>query len=99
MKKTIYDVAREANVSIATVSKVINNTGRIGEKTRQRVLQVMKELDYQPSLVASALTGKSTYSIGLLIPDLANPFFAELARSIEDRGHELGYRIVMCSTD
>lgn len=99
MKKTIYDVAREANVSIATVSKVINNTGRIGEKTRQRVLQVMKELDYQPSLVASALTGKSTYSIGLLIPDLANPFFAELARSIEDRGHELGYSIVMCSTD
>ncbi|USG67809.1 LacI family transcriptional regulator [Brevibacillus ruminantium] len=99
MKKTIYDVAREANVSIATVSKVINNTGRIGEKTRQRVLQVMKELDYQPSLVAAALTGKSTYSIGLLIPDLANPFFAELARSIEDRGHELGYSIVMCSTD
>ncbi len=99
MKKTIYDVAREANVSIATVSKVINNTGRIGEKTRQKVFQVMKELDYQPSLVASALTGKSTYSIGLLIPDLANPFFAELARSIEDRGHELGYSIVMCSTD
>jgi DNA-binding LacI/PurR family transcriptional regulator len=99
MKPTIYDVAREAGVSIATVSKVINNTGRISDKTRKKVLKIMEELDYQPSVVASALTGKRTYTIGLLIPDLANPFFAEIARSVEDRGQELGFSVVMCSTD
>lgn len=99
MKPTIYDVAKEAGVSIATVSKVINQTGRIGEKTRKKVHKVMEELNYQPSVVASALTGKNTYTIGLLVPDLANPFFAEVARSVEDRGRELGYSLVMCSTD
>ncbi|EKN63245.1 LacI family DNA-binding transcriptional regulator [Schinkia azotoformans] len=99
MKVTIYDVAKEANVSIATVSKVINNTGRISEKTKKKVLNVMKKLDYQPNIMASALMGKQTKTIGLLIPDLANPFFAELARSIEDRGHEFGYNLVICSTD
>jgi DNA-binding LacI/PurR family transcriptional regulator len=98
MKPTIYDVANEAGVSIATVSKVINKTGRISDKTRKRVLEVMRRLDYQPSVVASALTGKSTYTVGLLIPDLANPFFAEVAQSVEDRGHELGFNLVICST-
>ncbi|WP_027417610.1 LacI family DNA-binding transcriptional regulator [Aneurinibacillus terranovensis] len=99
MKPTIYDVAREAEVSIATVSKVINNTGRISDKTRKKVMDVMDRLGYRPSIVASALTGKRTYTIGLLIPDLANPFFAEIARSVENRGHELGFSIVLCSTD
>jgi DNA-binding LacI/PurR family transcriptional regulator len=99
MKPTIYDVAREAGVSIATVSKVINNTGRIGEETRKKVMKVMDELNYQPSVVASALTGKSTYTIGLLIPDLANPFFAEIARHVEDFSQQNGYSVVMCSTD
>ncbi|WP_085524570.1 LacI family DNA-binding transcriptional regulator [Tuberibacillus sp. Marseille-P3662] len=99
MKPTIYDVAKEANVSIATVSKVINGTGRIGEKTRRKVLLAMKELNYHPSLVASALTGKKTGTIGLLIPDISNPFYAELAKKIEDRSHELGLSVVMCNTD
>ncbi|MEI7026889.1 LacI family DNA-binding transcriptional regulator [Paenibacillus sp. y28] len=96
---TIYDVAKEAGVSIATVSKVINQTGRISEKTRQHVQEIMKNLNYQPSVVASALTKKRTYTIGLLIPDLANPFFAEIARSVEDRAHELGFNLVICNTD
>ncbi|UFJ39918.1 LacI family transcriptional regulator [Brevibacillus humidisoli] len=99
MKATIYDVAKMAGVSIATVSKVINNTGRISEKTRKKVLKVIEQLNYQPNVMATALTGKYTHTIGLVIPDLANPFFAELARSIEDRGHELGYSLVICSTD
>lgn len=99
MRVTIYDVAKKANVSIATVSKVVNKTGRISEKTKKRVKEVMEELDYQPNMMASALMGKQTKTIGLLIPDLANPFFSELARNIEDRGHELGYNLVICSTD
>ncbi|WP_068673464.1 LacI family DNA-binding transcriptional regulator [Oceanobacillus sp. Castelsardo] len=99
MKVTIYDVAKEANVSIATVSNVINKKGRIGEKTRKRVHEAMEKLNYEPNMLASALTGKQTKTIGLIIPDLANPFFSELARSIEDRAHELSYNIVICSTD
>jgi LacI family transcriptional regulator len=96
---TIYDVAEKAGVSIATVSKVINNTGRISDKTRKKVLGVMDEIKYYPSVVASALTGKRTQTIGLLVPNLANPFYAELARSMEDRADELGFSIVICSTD
>ncbi|MDF2725696.1 MAG: transcriptional regulator [Paenibacillus sp.] len=99
MKTTIYDIAKAAGVSIATVSKVINGTGRISAETRERINEIMQELDYQPSVVASALTGKSTFTIGLLIPDLANPLYAEIARSAEDRGRELGFNLVMCSTD
>lgn len=99
MKVTIYDVAEKAGVSITTVSRVINNTGRISEKTKQKVLKVMEEMRYQPSVVASALTGKRTRTIGLIIPDVANPFFAEIARRVEDRGRELGFNLLMCNTD
>jgi DNA-binding LacI/PurR family transcriptional regulator len=99
MKPTIYDVAKKAGVSIATVSNVVNGTGKIGDKTKLKVLEIMKEINYRPSVVASALMGKSTYTIGLLIPDISNPFFAEIARSVEDRGHELGFNLVICSTD
>lgn len=99
MKITIYDVAEKAGVSIATVSKVINNTGRISEKTRKKVMQIMDELEYQPSVVASALSGKSTFTLGLTLPDLANPYFAELARAIEDQGRKHGFNVFICSTD
>lgn len=99
MKPTIYDVAKEANVSIATVSKVLNNTGRISEKTKSKILQIMKELEYQPSSVATALTGKKTFTIGVLVPDIANPFFAEVARALENNAREMGYSIILCSTD
>lgn len=73
MKATIYDVAKAAGVSIATVSKVVNQTGNISGKTRERVIHIMKELQYQPSVVASALTGKKTSTFGLLISDLVTP--------------------------
>lgn len=72
---TIYDVAREAGVSIATVSNAINGKGKVSNKKRDEILEVMKRLQYQPSVIASALMGKKTYTIGLLIPDVSNPFF------------------------
>jgi len=99
MKPTIYDVAKEVNVSITTVSKVINNTGRISEKTKNKVLEVMQALDYQPSTLAVALTGKRTFTIGVLVPDIANPFFAEVARALENNAKESGYLLILCSTD
>lgn len=99
MKPTIYDVAEKAGVSIATVSKVLNNTGRISERTKKKVNDVMDELEYQPSSVATALTGKKTFTIGVLVPDIANPFFAEVARALENNARETGYSIILCSTD
>ncbi|MEC1670715.1 LacI family DNA-binding transcriptional regulator [Bacillus mojavensis] len=99
MKTTIYDVARKAGVSITTVSRVINHTGRISDKTRQRVMNVMKEMEYTPNVHAAALTGKRTNIIGLVTPDISNPFYGELAKSIEERADELGFQIIICSTD
>lgn len=99
MKPTIYDVAREAGVSIATVSKVLNNNGRISDKTRKKVSSVMEKLNYQPSMVASALTSQRTGTIGLMIPDIANPFFAEAARFFEDYAQQTGSDLIICSTD
>ncbi|WP_022793534.1 LacI family DNA-binding transcriptional regulator [Marinococcus halotolerans] len=99
MKPTIYDVAERAGVSIATVSKVINDKADVGQKTKKRILKIIEEVGYHPSMVASALTGKHTHTIGLVIPDIANPFFAELARSVEDTGHANGYSVVICNTD
>ncbi|MBD0381793.1 LacI family DNA-binding transcriptional regulator [Paenibacillus sedimenti] len=99
MKATIYDVAKEAGVSIATVSKVLNGKGKISVETREAILAIMDRLDYQPSVIASALTGKRTFTLGLLVPDISNPFFSEIARAIEDQGEQLGYSVMMCSTD
>lgn len=99
MKPTIYDVAREAGVSIATVSKVLNNNGRISDKTRKKVNSIIEKLNYQPSMVASALTSQRTGTIGLMIPDIANPFFAEAARYFEDYAQQSGSDLIICSTD
>ncbi|WP_181347054.1 LacI family DNA-binding transcriptional regulator [Thalassobacillus sp. CUG 92003] len=99
MKTTIYDVANKAGVSIATVSKVINNNGKLRQSTREKVLETMEALNYMPSMMASALTGKKTEILGLLVPDISNPFFSEMARIIEDRANDLGMSLIICSTD
>lgn len=99
MKATIYDIAKATGVSIATVSKVLNKTGRISEETRKKVLKAIEELGYEKSAIASALAGKNTYTIGFLLPDINNPFFAEVARGAEDAAFERGYSVLICSTD
>ncbi len=96
---TIYDIAEKAGVSIATVSRVINNSPGVKEETRERVMAVIKQANYSPNAMAAALTSKKTYTVGLLIPDIANPFFAELARGIEDRANFYGYNVIICNTD
>ncbi|WP_337099574.1 LacI family DNA-binding transcriptional regulator [Paenibacillus sp. YIM B09110] len=99
MKATIYDVAKEAGVSIATVSLVINGKGKISKERREEIRGIMLRMGYKPSMIASALTGKKTYAIGLLVPDISNPFFAEIARAVEDEGQRHGYSVFICSTD
>ncbi|WP_332631363.1 LacI family DNA-binding transcriptional regulator [Halalkalibacter flavus] len=94
---TIYDVAKEAGVAISTVSKVLNKTGSISAKTRKKVEATMLKLNYQPSVAASVK--KRMQTIGLLIPNIADTFMAEVARSIEDHGRKFGYSLIICSTD
>jgi DNA-binding LacI/PurR family transcriptional regulator len=99
MKTTIYHIAKAAGVSTATVSKVLNNTGRISDKTAKKILKIVDELRYSPNILASAMKGKHTYQIALLIPDMDNPIYAQFLKHIEYRGQELGFSVVMCSTD
>ncbi|MCY9665812.1 LacI family transcriptional regulator [Paenibacillus alginolyticus] len=97
MKTTIYDVAKTAGVSVSTVSKVLNNTGSIGEKTKLKILDTIRKLEYQPNVVASAR--KRLQTIGFMMPSIANPFMAEIARVIEDYGRQHGFSLIICSTD
>lgn len=98
-KPNIYDVAEKTGVSIATVSKVINNKGKISDRTKARIFEAIEEINYHPNAIASALRGNKTHTIGLLVPDIGNAFFAELARSVEDTGHEHHFNVVICNTD
>ncbi|WP_273319953.1 LacI family DNA-binding transcriptional regulator [Vallitalea guaymasensis] len=97
MKVTIKDIAEKANVSVATVSRVVNNKSKgVGEETRKRILELIKEYDFQPSAVARGLVTKKSKIIGLIIPDLTNPFYPKMTKGIEDVAHEHGYNIILC---
>ncbi|ACV59290.1 transcriptional regulator, LacI family [Alicyclobacillus acidocaldarius subsp. acidocaldarius DSM 446] len=96
---TIRDVARKAGVSVSTVSRVINGSGYVGEDTERKVLLAMKELNYQPNRIARGLVSRRTSTIGLLIPDVANPFFSEMARGVEDAAIAEGYSVLLCNSD
>ncbi|ABY95668.1 MULTISPECIES: LacI family DNA-binding transcriptional regulator [Thermoanaerobacter] len=100
MAVTIKDIAKLANVSITTVSRVINNkTEGVSEETRNRILQLVKELGYQPNAIARGLVTKKTKTVGLIIPDISNPFFPDIARGVEDSAHIYGYNVFLCNTD
>ena len=96
---TINDVARRAGVSAATVSRVMNDTKPVSQELRKRVLRVMEELDYRPNLLAGSLRRRVSHTIGLIVPDTTNPFFGELAKSVEDVGFQQGYNVILCNSD
>ncbi|MEK5477514.1 LacI family DNA-binding transcriptional regulator [Paenibacillus sp. FSL R5-0407] len=96
---TIRDVAKHAGVSVATVSRVINETGYVHEDTRKKVETAIKELHYTPNEVARSLYKRKSRLIGLLLPDIANPFFPELARGVEDEMQENDFRIIFGNSD
>lgn len=95
---TISEVAKEANVSRATVSHVINNTRFVSEETRQRVEQAINELGYRPNVLARSLRLGETLTLGLILPDSSNTFFAEIGRSIEIAAFESGYSVILCNS-
>jgi len=96
MAVTRKDVARRAGVSESTVSYVINNGPRsVSESTRAKVLEVIKELGYQPNAIAQSLRRQQTSIVGLIVPDTANPFYGEVARVIESTCEQYGYSVMM----
>lgn len=97
---TIKEIAEMANVSSATVSKVLNGKDQyISEATRQRVLEIVEREGYIPNAIAKSLKIKSTKTLGIVIPDVMNLFFSELARGIEDAAEKKGYSVILCNSD
>lgn len=96
---TIADVAREAGVSLMTVSRVINHKSDVSPSTRQRVWEIIERLGYRPSGLARGLATSRTYTLGMVIPDVANPFFADVARGVEQQAYAEGYNVFLCNTD
>ena len=96
---TIYDVAREADVSMATVSRVVNGNPNVKPATRKKVLEVIERLDYRPNAVARGLASKKTTTVGVIIPDVSNMFFASLARGIDDIATMYKYNIILANSD
>ncbi|GGB27191.1 catabolite control protein A [Lentibacillus populi] len=99
MNITIYDVAREANVSMATVSRVVNGNPNVKPVTRKKVLATIERLGYRPNAVARGLASKKTTTVGAIIPDVSSIFFAELARGIEDIATMYKYNIILSNSD
>ncbi|MFI5340761.1 MAG: LacI family DNA-binding transcriptional regulator [Candidatus Methylomirabilales bacterium] len=99
MVVTIKDVAREAGVSVGTASQALGGSPAVREETRRRVLAVATRLRYQPSALARGLVTRRTHTVGLLISDIANPFFIRAVRAVEDVAQENGYNVILCNTD
>lgn len=96
---TINDVAEKAGVSRQTISRVLNNKGDVNDSTRKRVLRIIEELDYQPSIQARSMVTRKTNTIALLIPDITNPFFSEIVRGIERTVRATQINVLLFSTD
>ena len=96
---TIYDVAREAAVSMATVSRVVNGNPNVKPATRKKVLEVIDRLDYRPNAVARGLASKKTTTVGVNIPDVTNVYFSSLARGIDDVASMYKYNIILANSD
>lgn len=97
---TIKEIAELANVSTATVSKVINGKDQyISEATRQKILEIVEREGYIPNGIAKSLKMRKTKTIGIIMPDVMNLFFSELARGAEDAAEKRGYSVILCNTD
>lgn len=100
MNMTMKEIAKLAGVSITTVSLVINGKDQsIGAETRERVLEIIEEHQYVPNGIARSMITKQTSTLGLLIPDITNPYFATMARGIEDAASKAGFHVILCNTD
>jgi len=99
MQVTIKDIAKKTGVSYATVSRALNGRPGVNEGTRELVLEEAKKMGYQPNAIARGLVLKYTHTLALVIPDITNPFFPEIARGVEDEAALLGYSVFLCNTN
>jgi LacI family transcriptional regulator len=99
MAARLKDIADELGLSVVTVSKVLRNHPDIGSETRKRVLKRMRELNYQPNLAARSLVAGRTWTLGLVVPDLLHPFFADIAKAISSETRKHGYSLFISSSD
>lgn len=99
MTVTIYDVAREAKVSMATVSRVLNGNPNVRPETRKKVKEVIKRLNYRPNAVARGLASKKTTTVGVIIPDISNMYYSSLARGLDDIAEMYNYQTIITNTD
>lgn len=97
-RTTIADVAQAAGVSLMTVSRVMNNRPGVGEEMRQRILALAEDMNFRPSHLARGLATQQTSTIGIVVPDITNPFFAQIVRGAEDLAFEQGYHIFLINT-
>jgi LacI family transcriptional regulator len=98
-KMTIKEVAAAAGVSTATVSRALNESGYVSEEIKERVLSAVARLNYQPSAIARSLKQDKTYMIGIIVPDISNPYFMGISRGIEDVVGPGGFQLMFCSSD
>ncbi|MBN1427160.1 MAG: LacI family DNA-binding transcriptional regulator [Anaerolineae bacterium] len=96
---TMSDVAQKAGVSLMTVSRVINDKGEVSEETIERVQKVIQELGYRPSGIARSLAGGQTYTIGLIVPDIANPYFSGIAHGVAKVAYSEGFGVLLCDCE
>lgn len=96
---TVRDVAKKAGVSVATVSAVINQSGKVSEKLTFRVLEAIRELNYRPNRLARALSKKRTHIIGCLVPTIVNPFFPQVIKSVEDIAFQNNFGVFVCNSE
>ena len=99
MTPTIKDIAREANVSYATVSRALNHKYGVHPKTKELIFRIAKQLNYTPNAIARGLVTRQTQTIGLILPDITNPFYPEVARGVEEGAQEQGYSVFLCNTN
>jgi len=99
LEQSIYDVAREARVSVFTVSAVINNKGGVSATLARRVEAAIRKLNYRPNLLARSLAKQQTHTIGMIVTDIANPFFPAIVRAAEDAAQKSGYTVLLCNSD
>ncbi|REE66980.1 LacI family transcriptional regulator [Paenibacillus taihuensis] len=95
---TVYDIAREANVSVATVSRVLNNTAPVKASTREKIMGLINKHQFQPNALARSLIKKETGMIGIILPDITNPFFPEVLAGLEQEARNNGYTFFLCDT-
>ncbi len=99
MNITIKDIARKAHVSYATVSRALNNKYGVNPETREKVLKIARELNYSPNAIARGLVSNRSFTLGLILPDMTNPYFPAVAAGIEAYAQEKEYSVFLCNTN